>query len=53
MKWIIRCAVPDSDGYPQYWSNEWGWTRWKWATVFTDVERASLRLPLDGQWVER
>ena len=37
---------------PLYWSNETGWGNKKGATLFTLKETKTLRLPMDGKWLE-
>jgi hypothetical protein len=40
-------------GEEGYWSNDQGWVEHAAdATIFTDAERWSLHLPLDGSWEE-
>ena len=34
-----------------YWSNANGWNSIETATVFTALERDTLRLPLGGMWM--
>lgn len=44
MRWVIL----NQDGYG--WTNESGWCEAQY-DVFTDEERASFSLPIDGEWV--
>lgn len=37
--------------YEEWWSNDLGWTTFDQATCFTEGERRSLNLPVDGEWV--
>lgn len=36
----------------EYWSNEDGWGFKSTATVFTEEEKNTLNLPMEGEWVE-
>ena len=45
MNWIIVC-VKDAN---LCWSNSWGWCSETYDT-FTQEERETLDLPIDGQW---
>ena len=48
--WLIKAK----DGYfteELYWCNDLGYVDRDSATHFTDEEMASLRLPLEGEWV--
>lgn len=46
VQWIIR-----SKDTLDYWSNIVGWADMDSATIFTDSEKQSLLLPIDGDWV--
>ena len=49
MRYLIvctECAPADA----AFWSNEYGWTDRESADVFTDEERATLNLPMFGDW---
>ena len=45
MAWIIR----NQDDHDLCWSNEQGWVEETYDT-FSDEERESLNLPIDGEW---
>lgn len=51
MVWIIEHKIErdDETGKPLAWSNNCGWGSGDFDT-FTDKERASLILPVDGEW---
>jgi hypothetical protein len=49
---FIRAKTTDSDGNPQYWSNDFGWTSMIEADHFSQKERDTLNLPIDGEWVD-
>lgn len=34
-----------------YWSNDDGWVGYDDADVFLDSERATMNLPIDGEWI--
>ena len=43
--------------HPNYWASEWwnndnGWGHKSTADIFTADEKATLNLPIDGEWVE-
>lgn len=42
---------PLGDG-PLYWSNDIGWVSKGSADIFTEEERNSLNLPIEGKWVK-
>ncbi len=42
----------DDDNRPLYWENGQGWTNLHQADEFTEEERNSLNLPIDGKWME-
>jgi hypothetical protein len=47
----IILADTNDDEHALYWSNEFGWAGWSDATSFTDEERATVHLPIGGEWV--
>lgn len=52
MKWVIRSDVAGDEIESLFWNNDDGWTSRAGATVFTDHQRYTLRLPLGGAWEE-
>lgn len=46
-----RIARSEDSHYKEWWSNDLGWTAFDQATRFTESERWSLNLPIDGEWV--
>jgi hypothetical protein len=52
MRWIIQ-KIEKVSKYQKklYWSNEWGWTTKRFADKFSDKEKNTLNLPLEGKWV--
>jgi hypothetical protein len=49
----IRCVNPDIDGEYLLWSNEQGWVDEGYPPdVFSEEERRTLNLPLEGRWEE-
>jgi hypothetical protein len=51
MKWVIQQQSEDLQDGVLYWSNEHGFTTVDLADVFTDKEKETLNLPVDGEWV--
>lgn len=53
-KWYIKNKTEkDEDlGCYLFWNNKIGWTLLAHATGFTEDEKNSLRLPIDGEWVK-
>jgi hypothetical protein len=54
-RWVIMCATlddRDDDNFPMplFWSNP-GWDCLAIATTFTEKERNTLNLPVDGKWI--
>jgi len=51
IKYLIQNVLDtcDEDGYPLYWSNEFGWTKLTSADWY---ETKFHELPMDGKWVE-
>ena len=47
--YVILLVTEDKDE-PLYWNNEMGWGDWLSATVFTQDEKNTLHLPVDGAW---
>ena len=48
--YVIQGPRDDLNGTPLFWSNIDGWVDIDAATVYTDTERMTLRLPVDGTW---
>ena len=48
---VHSTAQPLFDEDTLFWSNADGWVGLDSATHFTDVERLTLNLPLDGEWL--
>ena len=52
--WLGYMIVSYDDGTVLYWSNEQGWCEDRaQGDVFTEEERYTVSLPLDGDWIER
>jgi hypothetical protein len=51
---LIRSKTEKDDQtqQPLYWSNKDGWVDKKSADRFRPFEKASLRLPIGGEWVK-
>jgi len=51
-KYRIKAIDEDNplDDGPLYWSNEWGWTNKKSASIFTQKEYETCYLPIGGKW---
>ena len=47
MNYLIRSKDAPAD----YWSNKLGWTAIGLADQFTEAEKNTLNLPMDGEWV--
>ena len=48
--WLIISDEADDSG-PLFWSNDDGWVGLYGADIYTDEEKAGLRLPIGGSWV--
>lgn len=47
--WLIIADEADDSG-PLFWSNDDGWVGLYGADIYTDEEKAGLRLPIGGSW---
>ena len=45
--WLIRNKNDDS-----FWNNDTGWTDYSGGTIFSQYERDSFNLPIDGDWAQ-
>jgi len=47
-----KYAIRNAENPTEWWSNTFGWTIKQTRDTFTQEERDTLRLPMEGEWVE-
>lgn len=48
----MRYAIRNTEDPSEWWSNEYGWTTQQLRDTFSQRERATLNLPMEGEWME-
>lgn len=46
MKYVIQNITDKT----LFWSNDWGWVDWPNCDIFTEVEKSTFNLPIEGKW---
>lgn len=49
-QYVVGCT--DIEAENLYWSNDMGWVNLSGATIFSEEEVRTLRLPMDGEWID-